>query len=384
VKNRNILIAWTLVFTTSLFVSVQVSAQTAFRGILGLNRPNLNWSGAGGDALIDKAAGCGKGMASIRLGFKITDSTTRARMIDYIQHCNAIGVSVLLELSMQNPVYYPAGTTQRAGNNSLPVAYRFSDLNPNLFETEIISLLNDLHNAGVVLRGIELGNEFNWAGYNGDLPVYSSSGSDYKIISSSTPWADPDFVNYRSGLSKYGTCFYRLSHQANTIFGLNVVRRITGGTADVPDSWVQSSRSSKCTPELTLQLLEGSNPNQPVGTTNYFAYAAGIGVHIYPAGAVSTLAATTTAISDEITPIQNTILSTLPFWITECGYPRARFANEDDRLTQHLTFMQALNTMAFPLGAVYLYTLDISAGYAVYDPSTDTYFPTSQVFENYY
>mgnify|MGYP001552890431 CR=1 FL=1 len=151
--------------------------------------------------------------------------------------------------------------------------------------------------------------------------------------------------------------------------------------ADVPDPWIQSSRSSKCTPQLAIQLLEGSNPNQ-VGATNYLNYAAGVGIHIYPAGAVTTLAATKTAITDYVTPIQNATNTTLPFWITECGYPRARFATEADRYTQHANFINALNQLGFPLAYTLLYTFDNSGGFEVY--ANGAYLPTSDIFDNYY
>ena len=382
-KTFLIRLARSLVLCAGFCAALPCSAATDVRGILGLNRPSLHWVGtvAQETAVLDLMKASGTGMKSVRLGYKGTDSATRAAMIAHIAHCNAIGISVVLEISMQNSAFYPAGTTQRTGNNHLPAAYRFSQLDPNLFETQIVTFLDEAKAANITILAIELGNEPNWAGYNGDLPVYPSTGSSYKILSHSTPWADADLVNFRNGLSKYGTCFYRLSNKANAIFGLNVVKRITAGMADVPDTWIQTSRSSKCTPQLAIQLLEGSNPNQ-VGATNYLNYAAGVGIHIYPAGAVTTLAATKTAISDYVTPIQNATNTTLPFWITECGYPRARFATETDRHTQHANFINALDQLSFPLAYTHLYTFDNSGGFEVY--ADGSYLATSDIFDNFY
>ena len=72
------------------------------------------------------------------------------------------------------PLQYPATVKPRPYNPAYPdiwAAYPVSQSDPALFTSWFTPILAQLEASGVVLAGLELGNEINWAPFNGDFPV---------------------------------------------------------------------------------------------------------------------------------------------------------------------------------------------------------------------
>jgi hypothetical protein len=72
------------------------------------------------------------------------------------------------------PLQYPATVTPRPYNSAYPQiygAYPLSQSDPDLFTSWFTPILAKFEANGIVLAGLELGNEINWAPYNGDFPV---------------------------------------------------------------------------------------------------------------------------------------------------------------------------------------------------------------------
>jgi hypothetical protein len=72
------------------------------------------------------------------------------------------------------PLQYPATVKPRPYNPAYPdiwAAYPLSQSDPALFTSWFTPILAQLESSGVVPAGLELGNEINWAPFNGDFPV---------------------------------------------------------------------------------------------------------------------------------------------------------------------------------------------------------------------
>ena len=72
------------------------------------------------------------------------------------------------------PLQYPAAVQRRPFNPTYPgiwASYPLSQSDPNLFAAWFAPILQNLEQSGVVLGGLELGNEINWTAFNGDFPV---------------------------------------------------------------------------------------------------------------------------------------------------------------------------------------------------------------------
>jgi hypothetical protein len=72
------------------------------------------------------------------------------------------------------PLQYPASVKPRPYNSAYPdiwAAYPLSQSDPAIFTSWFTPILAQLEASGVVLAGLELGNEINGAPFNGDFPV---------------------------------------------------------------------------------------------------------------------------------------------------------------------------------------------------------------------
>jgi hypothetical protein len=72
------------------------------------------------------------------------------------------------------PLQYPASVKRRPYNPAYPHiwgAYPLSQSDPATLTSWFTPILAQLEASGVVLAGLELGNEINWAPFNGDFPV---------------------------------------------------------------------------------------------------------------------------------------------------------------------------------------------------------------------
>jgi hypothetical protein len=91
-------------------------------------------------------------------------------IIALINAAHARGISPIVIV----PLQYPAAVKPRPYNPAYPdiwAAYPLSQSDPALFTSWFTPILAQLEASGVVLAGLELGNEINWAPFNGDFPV---------------------------------------------------------------------------------------------------------------------------------------------------------------------------------------------------------------------
>jgi hypothetical protein len=93
------------------------------------------------------------------------------------------------------------GTKQRPGNavNHLRAAVPLSAADLERSRTYFQSLFNKLDAKGVVLAGVELGNELNWADFNGDFPA-QGQGKSFTLGDLSR---DPEAKQVAKGLLQY-------------------------------------------------------------------------------------------------------------------------------------------------------------------------------------
>ena len=115
------------------------------------------------------------------------------------------------------PLQYPATVKPRPYNSAYPdiwAAYPLSQSDPAIFASWFTPILAQLEESGVVLAGLELGNEINWAPFNGDFPVPGEGNVFGDTDLYSNPEAEVIAAGYRA---------YMLSLQA--------LRQIRDGSA---------------------------------------------------------------------------------------------------------------------------------------------------------
>ncbi|MCF7816404.1 MAG: hypothetical protein K9M54_00850 [Kiritimatiellales bacterium] len=301
-------------------------------------------------------------------------------LISHIKHCNELGIQVLIQLASR-PEIFPPGTERRPGNRGAGgvawPSYRLSDLDLTLSEQYLREFCTLLQTSNAVVSAIELFNEINWNGFNGDLPLVDGG----LWIDESTPWDDPVFVKYREGILRVAQ-LSRIVRDLDDEFFNGAVKIITAGQVGytINSNWVASVQGVLASPALTLKLIEGSLPQQS-NATNYLQYVDGIGMHLYPAvdiGAQTAAVTAYTQIATNLDPLLSIsgVGTTKPYWITETGYARSSFGyNETNRLAQLLYFHDALAHYDRPKSAVaatflYCFSAELDPAQAVWENRT--------------
>jgi len=93
-----------------------------------------------------------------------------ADSIALIEAAYAMGIKSIIIV----PLQYPSTAQRRPYNTAYPdiwAVYPLSQSDPDIFTSWFAPILAQLEANGVILAGLELGNEINWAPFNGDFPV---------------------------------------------------------------------------------------------------------------------------------------------------------------------------------------------------------------------
>ncbi|WP_129663923.1 hypothetical protein [Phytoactinopolyspora endophytica] len=315
------------------------------------------------------------------------------------QVCHAVNeedLDVTLVIGLGgNEFYYPDGTAKAVRTNFADV-FRISDLNPALFETALRGYLTELESAGCAISALIIGNELNWIGFNGDLPEFDpTQGKIYRNddpattgVNEETEWSDPAYEQIRVGIDKWGQAISRASQVADEVFGQNVVKVVTGGFADIPHGHVENKGASYLDPELFLQLLQGTHPNQS-GSPDYIANADLIGTHVYPYRPYDLdLGTGYSTIRDHIVDVMDPVVDKIgtpkAFWIDEFGFRNkhdvdgdgdAEIVTETQRLQLFRWFMLALHDQEFEgidWRNVYVYNFVQNEALSIYECVTPT------------
>lgn len=313
---------------------------------LGATDQNLQWAEKGDlakqlahiDALAD--AGAEWVRLSLRQPFA-------PLLLEHIKRANERGVKVLIVFESDNPQLYPSGAKKRLGNYGHGGyawdSYRLSELDLTLSTAFVRQFFESLKAEHATVSAVEMFNEINWNAFNGDLPL--ATGGLW--IDDATPWDDPVFVKYRAGIEKVAQLTKIVSDLNRELLG-GKIRIITAGQVGFYDresnpksaDWMAHVQGALVSQALTLRLMQWAHPRQ-IGATNYLKFADGIGIHIYPEAGAGNLFG---EIGRHLDPMQNVpgVGTVKPFWITESGYVRRNFPNDDARLQELLRFRQAL------------------------------------------
>jgi hypothetical protein len=100
---------------------------------------------------------------------------------------------------------YPAGTPARP-KGLLRSARPLSCADPELSRKQYQAFMDKVAAKGLVLAGLELDNEFNWADFNGDFPV-PGEGKIFELKDLST---DPEAKKVAEGFLQYLKCLSAL------------------------------------------------------------------------------------------------------------------------------------------------------------------------------
>jgi hypothetical protein len=318
----------------------------------------------------------------------IYPSNNDAHLFAHIQRCKELGIKVLIVLESDLPGLYPPETERRPGTappgKPQWPSFRLSELDLDLTEAVVQSFFEELQSRGLKIHALEIFNEINWNCFNGDLPLAPGG----LLINENTPWNDPVYKTYRLGLQKKGEIARRINALNKKILNgdLKLITAGLVGCKTINPSWFANIQGALVSGPLTLQLLQGSHPLQ-VEAHNYLNYFDGVGIHLYPPTGNRDPETAYAEISADLDPLLQVsgVGTTLPLWITECGYTRSQMGyNEQARLEQLNIFYDALaryDRLNSSIEAVFHFTFSQMAypEHAIWNQ--DGYYPSAAIFE---
>lgn len=227
---------------------------------------------------------------------------------------------------------FPPNTPSRPADakRNMRSALPLSAADPERSRASYQSLFDKLDANGIVLAGIELGNEINWTDFNGDFPV-PGQGKAFTLADLSR---DPEAQKVARGLLQYLKVLAALKevrdhsrlNQHTPIISAGMAA-VTGG------AWQQKLGVDGVSIPATYAYLRAHGLDKLVD---------GYGVHYYPpevkpgdkAAAVQRLA----TLENDIFPPGNA----KPYWLTEWGFPStATSSSEDQSRARSVTEMRA-------------------------------------------
>jgi hypothetical protein len=229
------------------------------------------------------------------------------------------GIGLVLVLG---PEFAPT-TQQRSADvkNHMRSAMPLSAADPERSRAYYQTIFDKLDEKGVMLAGVELGNEINWADFNGDFPV-PGQGKSFTLEELSR---DPEAKKVAQGFLQYLKVLAVLKDVRDHSKLNKHAPVISAGMAGATGGqWQRNSKIDGVSIPATYAFLRAHGLDDLVD---------GYGVHDYPpvvkAGDKSAAAQRITMLNQSIFPLGNT----KPYWLTEWGFSSkaATSAQDQDR-----------------------------------------------------
>ncbi len=325
--------------TKLTILAASLLTTSLFAQPVGIHRTNLGWlkNPSRELAILDEIQALGA--RSVRLSL----NRPFDRVVDHVAHCNEIGLEAFLMLAIENPAWFPPDRTIRAGTDLLYDMPRLSEIDPKLFEAELSRILKPFTNRNLKITTLQLFNELNWAGFNGDLPA-ADAGLE---IDRNTPTDDPNYVQWRKGITNYAALLGITRRVLDKAFGKNAVALLPAATTRAETEWLTRTGASIVAPELYFEMLKTKGPDGHSALDS----VQGLAVHIYPKTIPPTKQQARREaqllIRETMQPILDVVGNAKPFSITEWGYGLKRPGDVDQdekRLNAYLGFLEALDT----------------------------------------
>jgi hypothetical protein len=230
--------------------------------VLGINRTNLGRLSEF-QPVLDNIHDAG--IRDIRLTLDPPlDNTVRT-----ISYATRLGFRVLFVISLGWPSFNVPDAALRPGRSArfFPV-HRLSDLDLAAYKIQFANILDKIEESGGRVAAFQIGNEINWAAFNGDLPLPpSGSGIRYTIQNFGSA---PEASQIERGFQKYGAA---LAMTRQILESSKYHKNAKIISAGLTDGGGMPNGASIVGYDLAIQLFK---------KYHVFDNIDGIGIHIYP------------------------------------------------------------------------------------------------------
>ena len=191
--------------------------------------------------------------------------------IDYAKRAAAKGIRILLGIGAQYPATAPTRPYQPEQFPSMWGGHPLSYADPQLSRDFYQKLFDALDANGIVLAGMELGNEINWAAFNAEFPLPGEG----KILSLSDLSHDPEGKQIAKGFLQYVKIMAVLKDVRDHSRLNRNTPLISAGMVSAPDGekLYNNKREDMVSLPATMAFLRANGLDSLVD---------GYGIHTYP------------------------------------------------------------------------------------------------------
>lgn len=284
-------------------------------GTIGIVTANVAWESPT-DARATFAEIAGAGFSSVRIGLKNPVTSTYAALAA----ANEAGLRILITFPLVDGSVSIAGTPPRAATKRFFNAFGLSQIDLLRFERRVDDLLDFVESNRIPLLGLELGNEINWSGYNGDLPLRQTG----EVIFDRAAFAPDVAARFDAGMVRYRQVLEIARASLAARPTLANVKLLSAGLADINSAFIRQSGATYIAPTLVYDDYVRQH---------VFALTDAVGIHLYePLRRASQKIARPGMIETQLADCGQQAFANRPCWITEFGsaLPETDCAIEDD------------------------------------------------------
>ena len=243
--------------------------------IIGVNAVNLAWQPAAvREIVLDEIAG--SGIRDVRLSLIPPYEAS----LDVLRVAKALRLKVLLNIGLNVRLFYSSDVKPQPAGDGLNEAWPLSALDPARFAATMQPFWRQIVAEELPVRAVEVGNEINWADFNGDLRRHLAGQSDSPDSLEGLPERDA----FRTGLDRYIALLRLIGEWRSESLAARRILIVSAGLATVSPEFARQMGLDVVTPADTLNVLRGE------GLT---AVADRIGIHVYANAGLSATASRT-------------------------------------------------------------------------------------------
>ena len=288
----------------------RLQAQESQRPVVGVNVNSFqNFDAAAQETIVQQLVMAG--VRCVRTSLRLDDKNLRLA-----KELQSKGIGLVLVPSPE----YPSDARMRPANAQYHMrsAYPLSQADPAKSRVAFKAIFDKLDANGIVLTGIELGNELNWTDFNGDFPI-PGQGRSFNLQDLSS---DPEAQKVATGLLQYLKILAVLKEVRGQSKWNAHTPIIAAGMAALPDqAWLQHVHLDAVAVPATYRFLRAHGLDDLVD---------GYGVHYYPAEVAPGDPA---GMAKRLSVMQNLVFPPLgnkPYWLTEWGFKSTAPAGSHD------------------------------------------------------
>lgn len=213
-----------------------------------------------------------KGVKSVRLNYRPGVHEAEPS-IDTIEYATKRGMAVLLAVPLHDSTYYSRRDAVREEKGEISRQFKLSAIDLDIFTERFKYLITQLDERGVAIPLFEIGNEFNWAGFNGDLPVRERGTAATSLLDIERPHGPifKGFAQYKEVLLITRSVLATSTHSKSAkVLSAGLV---SAGSAEPFAGWFVRSGGTALSIEAMNQIYD------ELGITELVD---GRAIHIYP------------------------------------------------------------------------------------------------------